>query len=37
MQAFQTDGVPPKMGSSILPAMGWIKKSRNALRNKVAV
>jgi hypothetical protein len=35
MQVFQTAGVPPRRGSIILATIGWTKKRRVALVNKV--
>jgi hypothetical protein len=31
---FQTAGAPPNRGKTILANIGWIKKSKKALRNK---
>ena len=35
MQAFQTEGVPPHRGSSILPTIGSTVNNRVALRKSV--
>src|SRR5437867_11543457 len=35
MQVFQTAGLPPKYGSTILPIIGWSRKSRAALTKSV--
>jgi hypothetical protein len=35
MQVFQTAGVPPRRGKIILAIMGWTRKSKVALTNKV--
>src|SRR5947207_1316970 len=35
MQVFQTAGVPPSSGSTILPTIGCTKNSRKALVNRV--
>src|SRR6516165_5 len=36
MHVFQTPGVPPRMGSTILPIMGWTENNKSAARNIVA-
>src|SRR6516165_8840618 len=36
MHVFQTAGVPPKSGSTILANIGWTRKSSVALRKRVA-
>src|SRR5262245_50193001 len=36
MQVFHTAGVPPSIGSSIRPIIGWTRNRRVALRNKVS-
>src|SRR3954463_304265 len=36
MHVVQTPGVPPRMGSTILPIMGWTENSKRAARNIVA-
>jgi hypothetical protein len=35
MHAFQAPGVPPMMGRTILPIIGWIEKSSRADKNVV--
>src|SRR5438552_18213461 len=35
MQAFQTAGLPPSSGSTILPTIGWTMNSSDALTNSV--
>src|SRR5205823_3237708 len=36
MHVFHTAGVPPSIGSSILPIIGWTRKSSVALTKRVA-
>jgi len=35
MQVFQTEGVPPKSGKSILATIGWTQNSKAALTKSV--
>src|ERR1700720_4301793 len=35
MQVFQTAADPPRLGSTILPTMGWTRKSKVALTKSV--
>jgi hypothetical protein len=35
MHVFQTAGVPPRRGKTILANIGWTENKRKALRNRV--